>query len=104
MLFHGEDLWRSIKKNVILIIMRRGNVITHYIWSHAKSCKKAKKVEQMKATDSSTPLTLWKKKGNKTLNFVNLLYTVKTCDNFKGGKNHLNSYDGNIYIYIYIYI
>jgi len=49
---------KVIKKNVILIVMRRGNPTTHYTLSHAKSCEKAKKVELMKANDSRTPLTL----------------------------------------------
>jgi len=35
-----------------------GNPTTHYTLSHAKSCEKAKKVELVKATGSSTPLTL----------------------------------------------
>jgi hypothetical protein len=49
---------KVIEKNVILIVLRRGNPTTHYTLSHAKSCEKAKKVEQIKATDSSTPFTL----------------------------------------------
>ncbi len=58
-------LVKVIKKYVILIVLRRGNLTTHYTLSHAKSCEKAKKVERIKTIDSSTALTLWKKKSKK---------------------------------------